>query len=154
MTLPPLAGVTPAAPHDTGRPDEVLAAALAAGDVAAALSRLLAARLLVPVVAERADGADAVMAVPLLEGAAGRALPVFSGVEQLRRWRPDARPVPMTGARVVTGAVAAGHDGIVLDIAGPVPLQVSGPTLAGLAAAAAGIEQGVARHVQVVTGPG
>jgi len=67
------------------------------------------------------DG-EADMSVPALVNEAGkRALPVFSSYDALRAWRADARPVPMTGARVMAGARAEGYDGVVLDVAGPRP---------------------------------
>ena len=139
MRLP---GTTPAAPDDTGEADAALTAALAAGDTAAITSGLLSARLLVPVVALPGAG-DAEMAVPALVAADGRrALPVFSSYDALRAWQPDARPVPMTGARVVAGASAEGYDGVVLDVAGPVTHTFAGDELVTLAAAA----QALAAH--------
>lgn len=94
----------------------------------------LAARLLVPVVALRADGADAEMAVPALVSADGaRALPVFSSYDELRAWRSDARPVPMTGARVILGAVAEGYDGVVVDVAGERAVTIADDDLRQLA---------------------
>jgi hypothetical protein len=63
---------------------------------------------------------DAEMAVPALVNDAGeRALPVFSSYDALRAWQADARPVPMSGARVMAAARAEGYDGVVLDVAGP-----------------------------------
>jgi hypothetical protein len=60
--------------------------------------------------------------VPALVNDAGRrALPVFSSYNALRAWQADARPVPMSGARVMAAARAEGYDGVVLDVAGPHP---------------------------------
>lgn len=116
---PVLPGVTPSAPDDTGEPDAELAVALANGDRSAVHARLPRARLLVPVVAMPADG-DADMAVPTLVNAAGRrGLPVFSCVAALTEWRADARPVPMSGARVIAAALEERYDGVVIDVAGP-----------------------------------
>lgn len=118
MRLP---GTTPADPDDDGTVDPALAAAITAGDSGEVGAVLLSARLLVPVVAMPADG-EADMAVPALVNADGRrALPVFSSYDALRAWRADARPVPMSGARVMAGARAEGYDGVVLDVAGPHP---------------------------------
>jgi hypothetical protein len=147
--LPRTLVTTPAAPDDTGEPDPELAAALgalhgtAAGD-ARLHTALLHARLLVPVVAvllatDEVTGADKAteMAVPALIGNDGRrALPAFTSYAALRRWRDDARPVPMDGARVIAGAVAEAYDAVVLDLAGPVVHVVEGDVLAALAAAA------------------
>jgi hypothetical protein len=130
-----LPGTTPAAPDDDGRIDPAYAAALATGDIAAVRAAILGSRLLVPVVAQQgADGADAEMAVPALVAADGsRALPVFSSYDELRAWRPDARPVPMNGARVVAGAVGEGYDGIVVDVAGETPVTIADDDLRTLA---------------------
>lgn len=118
MILP---GTTPAAPDDDGRVDPALEPVLATGTPEEVGVALLSARLLVPVVAMRSDG-DADMAVPALVNESGRrALPVFSSYDALRAWRADARPVPMSGARVMAGARAEGYDGVVLDVAGPHP---------------------------------
>lgn len=114
-------GTTPAAPDDGGEVDPALEPLLATATTEEIGVALLNARLLVPVVAMKSEG-DADMAVPALVNEAGkRALPVFSSYDALRAWRADARPVPMTGARVMAGARAEGYDGVVLDVAGPRP---------------------------------
>jgi hypothetical protein len=116
-----LPGTTPAAPDDKGDVDPALADLLSTGSTEEVGAALLHARLLVPVVAMPNDG-EADMSVPALVNEAGkRALPVFSSYDALRAWRADARPVPMTGARVMAGARAEGYDGVVLDVAGPRP---------------------------------
>jgi hypothetical protein len=138
---------------DDGGADPAVSAALAAyaagrGDEGAALAALAASRLLVPVVAlrsetgQRAEGGfagsvppvGAEMALPSVIGADGRpALPVFTCLDALRRWRSDARPVPVPAARVWQAA-AQEASAAVIDIAGPVPLAVEGARLAALAA--------------------
>jgi hypothetical protein len=115
-------GTTPASPDDHGDVDPALAPLLETGTTEEIGAALLGARLIVPVVAMPSENADADMAVPALVNEAGkRALPVFSSYDALRAWRADARPVPMSGARVMAGARAEGYDGVVLDIAGPHP---------------------------------
>lgn len=115
-------GTTPAAPDDAGDVDPVLAPLLGTATTEEVGLALLEARLLVPVVAMPSDHGDAEMSVPALVNEAGkRALPVFSSYDALRGWRADARPVPMSGARVMAGARAEGYDGVVLDVAGPHP---------------------------------
>jgi SseB protein N-terminal domain len=127
---------------DHGAADPGLAGALAAyqsgrGSEQAALTALSAARLLVPVVAQK-SGQDSVnqdteMALPTLIGHDGRpALPAFTCTESLARWREDARPVPAESGRVWQAAVADGC-AVVIDVAGPVPLAVEGARLAALA---------------------
>jgi len=131
-----LPGTTPAAPNDTGDADPALRSALASGDEVAVALALLTARLLVPVVAMPSSG-EAEMAVPALVDADGRrALPVFSSYDALRAWQPEARPVPMTGARVVAAAVAEAYDGVVLDVAGPITYTIADDDLAILERAA------------------
>ena len=53
----------------------------------------------------------------------------------------------MPGGRVVAGAIAEGYDGVVLDVAGPYPLQLVGPVLARLGEAARRIGAGGAEAV-------
>jgi hypothetical protein len=163
-------------PGDDGAPDPLVRAALDAyaagrGSEHAALTALATSRLLVPVVALLTDvepgGPDAPrreksseMALPTLIGADGRAaLPAFTCLDTLKRWRADARPVPVPAAGVWQSAVelakspltesggSFGHRGVpggrapglaetsavVIDVAGPVPFAVDGARLAALA---------------------
>ena len=114
------------------------------GSERAALTALAGGRLLVPVVALLTEAADdgpdglrrdksSEMALPTLIGADGRAaLPAFTGLDSLARWRPDARPVPVPAAQVwQSGAQEA--SAVVIDVAGPVPFAVDGARLAALA---------------------
>ncbi len=141
--------------EDRGDADPTVSAALAAfaagtGTEQAALAALAkSARLLVPVVAvlanDRDDEAEPVplgrekaseMAMPTIVGNDGRrALPAFTGLEALRRWQPDARPVPVPVQGVWNSAVED-SSAVVIDIAGPVPLAVEGARLAALASGA------------------
>jgi hypothetical protein len=124
--------------EDDGRTDPRYAAALGTGDPQRLHAALLDCRLLVPVVAMPGeDGNDAEMAVPALVAADGaRALPAFSSYDELRAWRADARPVPMSGARVIVGAVGEGYDGIVIDVAGSHPVTIADDDLRELARSA------------------
>jgi hypothetical protein len=139
---------------DDGSADPRAAAALAAfasgeGSEHAALTALSCSRLLVPVVAAGDEGGSggagragvaggaggekhSEMSLPTLVGRDGRrAVPAFTGLETLARWRSEARPVPVSAALVWQ---AAAEDGcaVVVDIAGPVPLAVDGARLAAL----------------------
>jgi hypothetical protein len=130
---------------DDGSADPRAAAALAAfaageGSELDALTALAAGRLLVPVVArlgEDPPGAgekSSEMALPTLVGADGRAaIPAFTCVASLARWRQDARPLP-TEATLVWQAAMQDSCAVVIDVAGPVPLAVEGARLAALAA--------------------
>ncbi|AKH81460.1 hypothetical protein AA958_03815 [Streptomyces sp. CNQ-509] len=133
---------------DDGSADPGLAAALTAyaeaPDDPAAGVRVLAAlagtRVLVPVVAllgEAEEGPDRLrrdktsdMAVPTLEVPGGRrALPAFTSTAALARWDPAARPVAVALPQAVQAAVAERADTVVLDVAGPVPYELTGPAL-------------------------
>jgi hypothetical protein len=77
---------------------------------------------------------SSVMALPTLVGADGRAaIPAFTCVAALARWRQDARPLP-TEATLVWRAAMQDACAVVIDVAGPVPLAVEGARLAALAA--------------------
>jgi hypothetical protein len=129
---------------DTGEADNRVTEALGAyargtGSEHAALTALAGARLLVPVVALLAeageDGAEkeSEMAIPTLVRNDGRrAVIAFTGTESLRRWKDDARPVPVPATRVWAAALAEA-DAAVIDVAGPVPLAVEGARLRALA---------------------
>lgn len=134
---------------DDGSADASLASALAAyaDDRSAApqvLAALPGARLLVPVVAvlgEAETGPDGLrrdkssdMAVPTLRGPGGRrALPAFTSTESLARWDPQARPVAVPLHQALQALAHEQADTLVLDVAGPVTFQVSGPALTALA---------------------
>jgi hypothetical protein len=138
---------------DGGAADAAAAAALGAyaartGSEHAALTALAATRFLVPVVAvlteQAADGGEksdeknseksGEMALPTLIGNDGRpAIIAFTGLDALRRWRADARPIPAEAGRVWQAAVAE-NSAVVVDVAGPVPFVVEGARLAALAA--------------------
>lgn len=134
---------------DAGDADVALRRALAAGaaDPAQRLAAFIAlqsARLLVPVVAvldevetdgeglAREKSSD--MATALLTGRDGRqALLAFTGLDSLRSWRPDARPVPVAAALAGRSALQEGAAALVVDVAGPAAYVVEGELLAGLA---------------------
>ncbi len=136
--------------NDDGSAEPGVVAALAAfgsgqGSEHAALTALAGSRLLVPIVATAGGGVDpgqagagggargSEISVPTLVGRDGRpAIPVFTCLETLARWREQARPVPATAAQVWRAA-ADEACAVVVDIAGPVPFAVEGARLAALA---------------------
>jgi len=135
----------PAFPGDDGAADPAVQAALTSyasgqGSEHAALTALAGSRLLVPVVAVLAEadgeGGDksTEMALPTLVAEDGsRAILAFTSLDALKRWRSDARPVPVPAA----SAWLAGTEdatAVVIDVAGPIPLAVDGARLAALAA--------------------
>ncbi|RSO12744.1 hypothetical protein DMH18_04285 [Streptomyces sp. WAC 06783] len=137
--------------EDDGSADPELAAALAdhaAAPTEATETRLLPllsrARLLVPVVAvlgEVETGPDGLkrektsdMAVPTLQAPDGRrALPAFTSMETLHRWRPDARPVAVPMRQALLAAAHEKADTVVIDLAGPATYQLTGAALRALA---------------------
>ncbi|GHC42047.1 SseB family protein [Streptomyces cinnamoneus] len=137
---------------DDGSADAALTEALAAWAAdpsapsaeAGVLAALRGARLLVPVVAvlgEVETGPDGLkrektsdMAVPTLQAPDGRkALPAFTSLETLARWRADARPVAVPLHQALQAAAHEKADTIVLDLAGPVTYPLTGPALLALA---------------------
>ncbi|UZJ32208.1 SseB family protein [Streptomyces endophytica] len=134
---------------DDGSADPALTAALAAYGAdrsaePALLTALAGARLLVPVVAilgEVETGPDGLrhektsdMAVPTLQAPDGRrALPAFTSMETLHAWRPDARPVAVPLQQALLAASHEKADTVVIDLAGPVTYQLTGPALRALA---------------------
>ena len=146
-----IAGGDPRYAGDRGAADPAVAAALTAyaagtGGERAVLQALAASRLLVPVVAVLAEAEPPTdpggpggekaseMAMPKIIGRDGRAaLPAFTSAGTLRRWRQEARPVPVPAAGVWQSAVQESC-AVIIDLAGPVPLAVEGARLAALAA--------------------
>jgi SseB protein N-terminal domain len=134
----------PTFPGDDGAADPLVLAALTAyatgqGSEHAALTALSRSRLLVPVVAVLAEPDDrggeksTEMALPTLVAQDGsRAVLAFTCLDALKRWRSDARPVPVPAASAwLAGTQEA--SAVVIDVAGPVPLAVDGARLAALA---------------------
>jgi hypothetical protein len=135
---------------DDGAADATLLAALrayadGAADYPEVLAAVAASRLLVPVVAllgeVEVDDAGLAhdktsdMATVLLTAADGRrALLAFSGVDTMRGWDPDARPVPVAASLAAATAVQEGADALHLDVGSTHSLTVSGTDLERVAA--------------------
>jgi hypothetical protein len=111
---------------------------------AATLAVLQHSRLLVPVVAVLGEAeVDATglrrdktsdMAAVLMRGRDGRtALLAFTGTESLRRWNPEARPVPVPAAQAAQAAVQDQASALLVDVAGPVMFVVEEEDLRALA---------------------
>jgi SseB protein N-terminal domain len=162
----------PGFPDDTGEASAALTAALAAYDAdpdalhAKTLHVLQGSRLLVPVVAVvgevehdeagLAHDKTSDMATVLMRGRDGRAaLLAFTGSAALRRWDPDARPVPVPARRAAEAAVQDGAEALVVDVAGPVMFVVETDDLNELARGHTLVElEGVsARYGWVRPGP-
>ena len=120
-------------PHagDDGSADPALLTALTAfregcGDQVAIVDAFRAARLLIPLIAEKGDegvgptglAVDKTQELSIVTVAAPdgrRVLPVFTSVETMTRWDASARPVPADGVRVALAASADDTDLIVID---------------------------------------
>ena len=80
-------------------------------------------RLLIPVVAQidtqNDDGTEkdsSIMSVTF-ESSDGRiGLPVFSGIEALAEWDPEARPIPRTAKDIARSCLAENFDAMLLDM--------------------------------------
>ncbi|MDT0567334.1 SseB family protein [Streptomyces sp. DSM 3412] len=73
------------------------------------------------------------MAVPTLKAGGRTALPAFTSTESLARWDPAARPVAVPLHQALRAAAHEKADTIVLDLAGPVPYELTGRALLALA---------------------
>ncbi|PRH76161.1 hypothetical protein C6N75_27070, partial [Streptomyces solincola] len=69
------------------------------------------------------------MAVPTLTAGDRRALPAFTSLETLARWDPAARPVAVPLHQALQAAAHEKADTLVLDLAGPVPYELTGRAL-------------------------
>lgn len=134
---------------DDGGTDPGFAAALAAltagsGDEASVVRSLAGARVFVPIVAEVAEASvdenglasdkESDMALVTLQAPDGRrTLPVFSSVEALNRWHPQARPVPVYAPRAALSAVAEEAQLMVVDPGSEHPFVVRRPAVWALA---------------------
>ncbi|MFK0118341.1 SseB family protein [Streptomyces sp. NPDC090994] len=73
------------------------------------------------------------MAVPTLKAGGRTALPAFTSTDSLARWDPAARPVAVPLHQALQAAAHEKADTVVLDLAGPVPFELTGPALLALA---------------------
>ncbi|MGC9499791.1 SseB family protein [Streptomyces sp. WG7] len=73
------------------------------------------------------------MAVPTLKAGGRTALPAFTSTDSLARWDPGARPVAVPVHQALQAAAHEKADTVVLDLAGPVPFELTGAALLALA---------------------
>jgi hypothetical protein len=57
----------------------------------------------------------------------------FTGIDALRAWQPDARPVPCLLDELAATVEPAGASRLLIDAAGPVPFVIEGDPLTRLA---------------------
>ena len=138
-------------PGDDGLADPAARRALAAAvrepgttTYLRAVVALCTTRVLVPVVATAtrvgttagglSSDKEADMSVVMLETPDGRrALLGFTGLDALKAWRADARPVPVTLDLAAKTARAEQVGTVLVDVAGPHPLVIDGEVLDALA---------------------
>ena len=135
----------PAVPDDDGAADPQVRARLQSAwdgqdDPLGVVRWLRGARLLTSVVAvldsagEDGEEKDSHMAVvSMVFGAGEHGLLAFTGVDSLTAWNPDARPVPALGRDVARAAMESGATAVVVDVAGPRMVAVTGRLLQVLA---------------------
>ena len=127
--------------HDEGTADPQVRARLA--DLAVSTEvlacELRSARLLATVVAvldepdPNGGEKDSHMAVVSMVNERGeRGLLAFTGLDSLRSWNPQARPVPALGRDIARAALADGAAAVVVDVQGPHRRVFAGPDLATL----------------------
>lgn len=135
----------PQFPDDDGSADAGVRARLVAAtdglvDPLGVVRSLRGVRLLTSVVAvldsagDDGEEKDSHMAVVSMVNDAGEhGLLAFTGVDALTTWNPDARPVPALGRDVARAALESGATAIVIDVAGPRKVAVTGQLLRVLA---------------------
>lgn len=120
-----------AAPDDDGSAPEALMATITrfhsgVGTEAEVVDQVRESRLLIPLLAKAGETATAPkgltidktqeLSIVTVTGPDGRAvLPVFSSVEAMKAWNPDARPVPAAGTRVALAAASENTDLVIID---------------------------------------
>ncbi len=130
-------------------------------DAADVVAALVGTRVLVPVLAHEAPTGDsaesasageageidgtatgpttptphtATTSIAAIQAPDGRtALPVFTSVDALARWRSDSRPMPLTIQQAAASALAEGWPLLVVDPAGPVTVALPRPAVQSLA---------------------
>jgi hypothetical protein len=141
-------------PNDSGGADPALLSVLEAhgrGEAAVehAYGYLLNARVLAPIVAVlgeaeevpdeqgrnlRRDKNSDMALVTLVAPDGTRALPVFTSVEALAAWNPEARPMPVAFPRACAAAKAEGAEVVLVDLGRPSYLEVEPAAVRAFAA--------------------
>ncbi len=85
--------------------------------------------------ADEADGdkGSHMAVVSMVSGSGQRGLLAFSGMDSLRRWNANARPVPALGRDLARAALDDGADALVIDVLGPCRAVLSAGDLSVLA---------------------
>lgn len=129
---------------DDGAPDPLTREAMARAQdhtgYIRAIVALCTSRLLMPIVAtgdESMEGPDpdrhAEMAAVTLRDGTGSYLLAFTGLDSLKLWSADARPVPCLLDELCATVGAADAEQLLIDVAGPTPFVIAGEALSLLA---------------------
>lgn len=112
--------------RDDGAPDAAIRHALDHRDL---IDALRSGRVIVAVVATvdevevvdglQTDKSSDMSIVSMVTADGRRGLLAFTGLDALRAWNPQARPVPVTGIDAARAALEDGCEAVVLDVAGP-----------------------------------
>jgi hypothetical protein len=101
---------------------------------------VLFGRVLVAVVANAdevdehgADKSSHMSVVSIVSSDGRRGLLAFTGLDSLKAWNPQARPVPVSGLDAAKAAVDDGCEALVIDVAGPNTAVVQEPDLLAIA---------------------
>lgn len=135
---------------DTGEPDPLTRQALAAvtdhTTYIRALVALCTSRLLMPIVAsgdetmhQDPDRHAELAAVTISDGT-DTALLAFTGLDSLRAWQSDARPVPCLLDELAATVEPAGANQLLIDVAGPAPYVLAGEALSLVASGFRAVE--------------
>lgn len=124
---------------DTGKADELTRARIAEvtdhHSYVRALVALCATRLLLAIVARGDDTMEpdparhAEMSAVTLEAQGEKYLLVFTGVDSMKAWRDDARPVPCTLTDLAAAVEISNATALLVDNAGPHSLVITGEAL-------------------------
>ncbi len=116
--------------EDDGSADPAIREALSNGRID--LPSLQSTRLLVPLMPAADDSSE--MAVVLMVNADGeRGLLAFTGLDAMRTWQQESRPVPVTGQEAAGLACDEGATALVIDVLGPARTVIRGSALLALA---------------------
>jgi hypothetical protein len=116
---------------DDGSPDPTVREALASGRIQ--LEELAHARVLLVLLPDEAE-----MSMVFMVNAQGRrGLLAFTGLDSLRQWQSDARPMPVLAHEAAQVAIDE-QAALVLDVLGPARTVIDGSALELLAGAKAG----------------
>lgn len=128
---------------DDGSPDPLVRAALAAVTGQVSYSRavvaLCASRLLMPIVASGDETGEhdpdrrAEMAAVTLSDQGTSYLLAFTGMDAMRAWQADARPVLCHLDELAASVAPAGATELLLDMAGPTSFVLAGELLTAIA---------------------